>query len=64
MNYYKMRMMVASDVGEFLAKYPAETYPAFLKRMVIKYGVTEKMLLDILRTYGLLIEKNELVKIA
>ena len=63
MNYYKMRMMLAKDATDFLAAYPGEEdCKAFTRRMLLKYGATEKMIGDVFRTFNLKMEENILVK--
>lgn len=64
MEYYKMRMMIATDAKEFLATYPELSADDFCRSMAKKYGVTKKTVNSVLHeSYGIQINGSELVKV-
>lgn len=66
MNYYKMRMMLATDTSDWLAtlskEAEGEQYKAFVRRMTMKYGATERMVKDILLMYDIEVVGEKLVR--
>lgn len=64
MNYYKMRLMIAEDAKGFLKAYPDYPFQEFSQNMVKKYGVSKKIVNNILEeAHGVRFENDKMVRV-
>jgi hypothetical protein len=66
MNYYALRSAVAREVRDFIIEarqQPSSSYKEFVRRLVMNYGVTEKMIQEFFRLYPVEIQNDHVIRL-